>query len=102
MGLLGFVTIAAHFDRTKYPPKYFRRMIEAIVSVGVLGLIGFAFIDNAAHAGGLVAGLLLGWFLLRRNEQRIKEKERLFSLGGLASLLVLGFFAAFALYRMLY
>jgi hypothetical protein len=26
----------------------------------VLGVLGFAFIDNAAHAGGLAAGLLAG------------------------------------------
>jgi membrane associated rhomboid family serine protease len=99
MGLLGFITIAAYFDRSTYPPKYFRQMIEAIISVGVLGVIGFAFIDNAAHLGGLVGGLLLGWFLFRSNEER--RKEKLLKYGGVAALLVLGFIAAFAAYQML-
>ena len=99
MGLLGFITIAAYFDSTRYPPKYFRHLIEAIVSTGVLGLFGFAFIDNGAHLGGLVGGLLLGW-LLFRNEQWIREKGKLFNYAGVAALLVLGSFAGFAVYRM--
>ena len=101
MGLLGFITIAAYFDKTRYPPRYFRQMIEAIVMVGVFGLVGFSFIDNAGHFGGLVSGLFFGWFFLRKNEQRINEKEKLLKLGGAASLLVLGVISAIAVYRMM-
>ena len=100
MGLLGFITIAAYFDRTRYPSKYFRHMIEAIVATGIFGLFGFAFIDNAAHLGGLVGGLLLGWFLFR-NERWIKEKEKWFNYAGVAALFVLGFIAGFTVQRLL-
>ncbi|HSE18193.1 MAG TPA: rhomboid family intramembrane serine protease [Pyrinomonadaceae bacterium] len=100
MGLLGFITMAAYFDKTKYPPRYFRLMIQAIISVGLLGLFGFAFIDNAAHLGGLVGGLLLGWLGFRRNERWITENEKLVKLGGAAALLALLSTAAFAVYRL--
>jgi rhomboid protease GluP len=100
MGLLGFITVAAYFDRNKYPQKYFRQMIEAIVSIGLFGLFGFAFIDNAGHFGGLAGGLLLGWLLFRRKDEFIRKKRKLIELGGMAALVVLGFIAAYAVYRM--
>lgn len=96
MGLFGFITITAYFDRTRYPPKYLRRMIEVIVLTGALGVVGFAFIDNAAHFGGLVAGLLLGWFFVKRS-----ENGKLVTLGGSAALIALASITAFAVYRML-
>lgn len=99
MGLLGFITIAAYLDRKKYPPKYFRQMIEGIVVVGAFGLFGFAFIDNAAHLGGVAGGLLLGYLWLRRNEPA-ESTEGFSRFGGLVALVVLGFIAAFAVYRM--
>jgi len=98
--LLGFITVAAYFDRNRYPQKYSRQMIEAIVSIGLFGLFGFAFIDNASHFGGLAGGLLLGWLLFRRKDQFIRKKRRLIELGGTAALLVLGIIAAYAVYRM--
>lgn len=100
MGLLGFITIAAYFDRTKYPPKYFRRMLQAIVITGLLGLFGFAFIDNAAHLGGLVGGLMMGGWRLSR-KKKAKAPARLSWLGGVAAVLALVFISMFAVYRMI-
>jgi membrane associated rhomboid family serine protease len=34
-----------------------RRLLAGIILTGVIGLIGYKFIDNAAHAGGLLAGM---------------------------------------------
>ena len=101
MGLLGFITIASYFDKARYPPKYFRQMIETIISVGLFGLIGFAFIDNAAHFGGLIGGLCMGWLLLKKNEQSNKKDDNLLKLAGVVALLVLASITAFAVYRML-
>ena len=101
MGLLGFITIAAHFDRTKYPPRYFRLMIEAIISIGLLGLFGFAFIDNAAHLGGLLGGLLLGWLFFKGNERWITQNKKLVTISGAVALFALTLIVAYAVDRLL-
>jgi membrane associated rhomboid family serine protease len=102
MGLLGFITMDAYFDRTKYPPKYLRNLIEAIVFVGIFGLVGFAFIDNAAHLGGLCGGLLLGWALLRGSNKPFgNEKfEKRVAFLGVMALIVLGFGVVVAVWQM--
>lgn len=96
MGLLGFITIVAYFDRTRYPPKYFRRSIEAILFVGAFGLFGFAFVDNGAHLGGLVGGLLFAWLVFRRERQ---PKQTLLKFAGPAAVVALAVIAVTGIYR---
>lgn len=95
VGLLGFIAVAAYSDRRKYPPKYLRYLIRIIV---IVGLVGFTLnsIDNAAHLGGLVGGLALGWLLLRR-----PMNEKPLRIAGAVSSIALGLTAAFAVYKLL-
>lgn len=103
MGLLGFITVGAYLNRDIYPTKYLRNSIEAIVMIGVFGLIGFAFIDNAAHLGGLCGGLLFGWLLLRPYNQKSDNQKtgRQVAILGTAALVVLGLVALMAIFKML-
>ncbi len=102
MGLLGFMTVAANVYSERYPPKYLRRLIEAIGFVAVLGIVGFAFIDNAAHLGGLGCGLLLGWVVLKREETMFaKTIKRRLSLLAILSLILIGIIAVIALRHMI-
>jgi membrane associated rhomboid family serine protease len=99
MGLLGFMTIAVLLEQKKYPPKYLRRLIEGIIFVGLLGIIGFAFIDNAAHLGGLLGGTALGWIFLRRMSEEAAPGKVLVPLG-IISLVCIGLIALTAILHM--
>ena len=99
MGLFGFMTVAVLFEQHKYPPKYLRRLIEGIIFVGLLGIIGFAFIDNAAHLGGLVGGSALGWIFLRP-KSKAGALGKALPLLSVASLFLIGLIALAAILRM--
>lgn len=64
MGITGFLVILARRRRAVLPPGFLRAMVTDVVAVAALGVFGAALIDNAAHAGGFVAGLALGALLI--------------------------------------
>jgi len=100
LGLLGFVAIISYLDKTRYPRKSFVRVMQLVAVFALIGPFGFEFFDNAAHLGGFVSGVLLGWLFSRQNEQGIEKREKLFRFGGTAALVVLCFIAAFTMYRL--
>lgn len=88
MGLVGFLWMMARLRPGQMPDDFGERMQYAVGATAVLGLIGFEFIDNAAHLGGLLAGAGMGWLLLR-DEPWQRRKGPLVVIGGTLSLLVL-------------
>ena len=102
MGLLGFLTVSVFVERDKYPPKFLKRLIESIGFVAVLGIVGFALIDNAAHLGGLCGGAFLGWvFLKRRNTEAARISSARLHLLGNISLIFIVLIALTAILQML-
>jgi membrane associated rhomboid family serine protease len=99
MGLLGFAVVAARADGSKFPPKYQRRLVEGIAFTALLGLFGFAFIDNAAHLGGLCGGAFLGWLFMGSGERRTRAEARLAPLAAV-SLAVIGVTVVVAVWHM--
>lgn len=57
LGLLGFLLVFETLHRELVPKSARKRLLAGLVLVTVMGALGFSFIDNAAHAGGLVAGM---------------------------------------------
>ena len=101
MGLLGFMTIAVFLEPQKYPPMYLRRLVEGILFVGLLGVVGFAFIDNAAHLGGLCSGSILGWIFLKRvANQEQGRLEACLPLMGIISLIFIWLIAVTGIWHM--
>lgn len=66
LGMLGFLASSAYIYKEIFPRQYFKALIQNIALIGLIGVVGFAVIDNAAHAGGLFCGVGLGFLLLKK------------------------------------
>ena len=55
-GLLGFLLVFETLHRPLVPRSARRRLLGILGSLVVIGALGYAFIDNAAHFGGLISG----------------------------------------------
>ncbi len=60
LGCLGFLLVVTGKFRSVLPGFLRASLIQSTIVVSIFGLLGAAFIDNAAHAGGLVGGVALG------------------------------------------
>ncbi len=60
MGLLGFLLVVSYRHRAELPLPFSAGLIRAVFAIGLAGLVANQYIDNAAHGGGFVVGLVLG------------------------------------------
>lgn len=58
MGWLGFLLVFETLHKALVPRRSRRRLVAGVALTALIGVIGYRYIDNAAHAGGLVAGML--------------------------------------------
>jgi len=58
MGWLGFLLVFETLHSRLVPQSSRRRLAFVVALAAFIGALGYRFIDNAAHAGGLIAGML--------------------------------------------
>lgn len=58
MGLLGFLLVFEQLHGRLVPQRSMRRLFAGLALTFVVGFIGYQLIDNWAHGGGLLAGLV--------------------------------------------
>ena len=74
MGLLGFVLMLGWTQRESFPRAIRRSLLISVVYIIVAGLLAYQAIDNPAHVGGLIAGVILGMVLTRHHHVRIPDE----------------------------
>jgi len=60
MGMFGFLGVIALRRRHLMPPGFGRAIAVDVGVIVMMGIVGYGFIDNAAHGGGMLTGALLG------------------------------------------
>lgn len=102
MGWLGFLLIFESLHGRLVPRKARKRLAAGILLTGLIGLIGYRFIDNAAHIGGLLAGMLYALIVFPKSTSPMRPVSTItdkIAGGGALALLTLA--ALFAVARML-
>jgi len=66
LGLFGFLAVLARVRRDVMPPGFGRAILADISVIAAMGIFGWGYIDNSAHAGGFISGALLGWLMIPR------------------------------------
>lgn len=102
MGVVAFLLVLARRQPNRVPPWLQRGALISLALTAYLGLFGFAFIDNAAHGGGALAGAAVGALSIPHGGEELSP-ARVHMLGAVgaasAGVLVLG--AAWTVSRLL-
>ena len=65
---LGFLLVFESLHSRLVPRPAKRRLLAGVILTGMIGVIGFRFIDNAAHLGGLLAGMLYAFIVFPKSD----------------------------------
>ena len=75
MGWLGFLLVFETLHSRLVPRSSRRRLVGGIILTGLIGVLGYKFIDNAAHAGGLVAGMIYAGIVFPKSSSVLRPKS---------------------------
>jgi membrane associated rhomboid family serine protease len=81
MGMVGFLAVIGVRRRHVVPRGFLKSIALSVALTAGTGLVAHQFVDNAAHGGGLLGGLMLGAVYVTRRS--VRPKELRLSLSGL-------------------
>ena len=101
MGWLGFLLVFETLHKNLIPRRARRRLAAGVALTALIGIIGYRFIDNAAHAGGLLAGMAYAAIVFPKSSSPERPGSTLTDkLAGGGALAVLAAAALFAVSEM--
>jgi MYXO-CTERM domain-containing protein len=101
LGLIGFLAVVGWRRRAVLGSAFLRSLLLSILLIALMGATAWEFIDNAAHLGGLLGGVLCGLALVDGKSSSIPlAPGRSLRWLGLASAAGCFAAAAFSVFRM--
>ncbi len=67
LGIFGFLAVYGYRRKHQLPPDFLRTMLVNIGFIAAFGLVANQFVNNIAHLGGLLVGLIYGLFQIPRD-----------------------------------
>lgn len=99
MGWLGFLLVFESLHSRLVPRSARRRLLAGVLLTAFIGLVGYRFIDNAAHAGGLLAGMLYALVVFPKSASSYRPNttisDRIAGFAAIALLVLAALFAVF-------
>jgi membrane associated rhomboid family serine protease len=101
MGWLGFLLVFEILHTALVPRSAKRRLLGGVLMTALIGVVGYRFIDNAAHFGGLLAGMAYAGIVFPKSSSVLRPKMNLIDrIVGVGSLAVIAASAVIAVFRM--
>lgn len=101
MGWLGFLLVFETLHSKLVPRSARRRLIGGVIMTGLIGLVGYRFIDNAAHFGGLLAGMAYAAIVFPKSVSVMRPRMTMTDrIVGVASLAVIAGSGLYAIAKM--
>ncbi|MBK8148304.1 MAG: rhomboid family intramembrane serine protease [Acidobacteria bacterium] len=98
MGLIGYLAVYGQRRKRQLPSGFMRNMLVNIAFVAAFGLVGYKFIDNFAHLGGLLVGAVYGLLTIPRDAKADPRQMSAFTDGaGLVALGIIVFISVFTI-----
>jgi membrane associated rhomboid family serine protease len=98
MGLIGYLAVYGQRRKRQLPADFLRSILVNIGFVAAFGLVGYQFIDNFAHLGGLLVGAAYGIVTVPRDVASDPRKMSPITEGaGMVAMGVVVFISIFAI-----
>lgn len=72
MGWLGFLLVFETLHSRLVPRTARRRLLAGVFLTALIGIVGYRFIDNAAHFGGLLAGMIYAGIVFPKSSSPLR------------------------------
>jgi membrane associated rhomboid family serine protease len=100
LGMLGFLLVFETLHARLVPRSSRRRLLAGVATTALIGLVGYRFIDNAAHLGGLLAGMIYAGIVFPKSASPVRPRNNATDrITGAVALLVLTASAVFAVWK---